>query len=264
VSAPRPQWRSAASRARTRLRFSFCFARRVGCRALRAAVVWGRFFGRCAGMPLSIPSALISSSTSGQWTPWPSPMSCQLARWAGVASDSRHDHARGTLRGGAAEGQAQNGPVCVCWQAARGAGCGCPAGRHPGALVGADGRGGRRPHWRGKARAHTQANGPPQRVADAGVGHAGWGTIGLAIPRVPVGSYFPSLPPPHRFAELALWRWCRRAGTVPTRTLYELMKALGARRVPEGADLRRARPAGLTRSLHARSPPSFPTCENKT
>ena len=48
-------------------------------------------------MPLSIPSALMSSSTSGHCTPWPSPISCQLARWAGVASDSRHDHARGTL-----------------------------------------------------------------------------------------------------------------------------------------------------------------------
>ena len=39
----------------------------------------------------------MSSSTSGHCTPWPSPISCQLARWAGVASDSRHDHARGTL-----------------------------------------------------------------------------------------------------------------------------------------------------------------------
>jgi len=48
-------------------------------------------------MPLSIPSALMSSSTSGQCTPWPSPMSSQLARCAGVASDSRHDHANGTL-----------------------------------------------------------------------------------------------------------------------------------------------------------------------
>src|SRR3990172_834802 len=48
-------------------------------------------------MPCSMPSALISSSTSGQCTPYPSPISSQFARCAGVASDSRHDHARGTL-----------------------------------------------------------------------------------------------------------------------------------------------------------------------
>src|SRR5947207_10001188 len=48
-------------------------------------------------MPFSIPSALMSSSMSGQCTPWPSPMSCQFTRWACVASDSRHDHASGTL-----------------------------------------------------------------------------------------------------------------------------------------------------------------------
>ena len=34
---------------------------------------------------------------SGQWTPCPSPINSQFARCAGVASDSRHDHASGTL-----------------------------------------------------------------------------------------------------------------------------------------------------------------------
>ena len=48
-------------------------------------------------MPCSMPSALRSSSMSGQWTPWPSPMRRQFARWAGVASERRHDHASGTL-----------------------------------------------------------------------------------------------------------------------------------------------------------------------
>jgi hypothetical protein len=31
-------------------------------------------FGLCAGMPCNIPSALMSSSISGQWMPCPSPM----------------------------------------------------------------------------------------------------------------------------------------------------------------------------------------------
>jgi len=48
-------------------------------------------------MPFSMPSALMSSSTSGQCAPWPSPISSQLARCVGVASDNRHDHASGTL-----------------------------------------------------------------------------------------------------------------------------------------------------------------------
>lgn len=39
----------------------------------------------------------MSSSTSGQCTPSPSPISRKCARCAGVASDNRHDHASGTL-----------------------------------------------------------------------------------------------------------------------------------------------------------------------
>src|SRR5438552_2485795 len=44
-----------------------------------------------------MPSTLMSSSTSGQWMPCPAPISRKLARCAGVASESRHDQARGTL-----------------------------------------------------------------------------------------------------------------------------------------------------------------------
>src|SRR5437870_5930841 len=44
-----------------------------------------------------MPSTLMSSSTSGQWMPCPAPISRKLARWGGVASESRHDQARGTL-----------------------------------------------------------------------------------------------------------------------------------------------------------------------
>src|SRR5438874_4439440 len=44
-----------------------------------------------------MPSTLMSSSTSGQWMPCPAPISRKLARWAGVASESRQDQARGTL-----------------------------------------------------------------------------------------------------------------------------------------------------------------------
>src|SRR5712691_5050317 len=44
-----------------------------------------------------MPSTLMSSSTSGQWIPCPEPISRNLARCAGVASESRHDQARGTL-----------------------------------------------------------------------------------------------------------------------------------------------------------------------
>src|SRR5205809_772496 len=39
----------------------------------------------------------MSSSTSGQWTPSPSPMISKRLRCAGVASLKRHDHAKGTL-----------------------------------------------------------------------------------------------------------------------------------------------------------------------
>src|SRR4030067_2174602 len=53
--------------------------------------------GRPAGIPCSIPSTLMSSSTSGQWTPCPAPTRRNLARCLGVASDSRQDHASGTL-----------------------------------------------------------------------------------------------------------------------------------------------------------------------
>jgi hypothetical protein len=44
-----------------------------------------------------MPSTLMSSSTSGQWTPWPVPMSRKFARCAVVASASRQDQASGTL-----------------------------------------------------------------------------------------------------------------------------------------------------------------------
>lgn len=57
----------------------------------------GRGFGRTAGTPSSIPRTLMSSSTSGQCTPSPEPIRRQFARWSGVASDSRHDQASGTL-----------------------------------------------------------------------------------------------------------------------------------------------------------------------
>ena len=50
-----------------------------------------------AGMPNNIPVALMSSSMSGQCTPNPLPMNSKLLRWAGVASDKRHDQAKGTL-----------------------------------------------------------------------------------------------------------------------------------------------------------------------
>src|SRR2546427_8987151 len=44
-----------------------------------------------------MPSTLMPSSTSGQWMPCPAPISRKLARWGGVASESRQDQARGTL-----------------------------------------------------------------------------------------------------------------------------------------------------------------------
>ncbi len=53
--------------------------------------------GRCAGTPYNMPLALMSSSISGQCTPWPPPMISKLFRCSGVASDKRHDHASGTL-----------------------------------------------------------------------------------------------------------------------------------------------------------------------
>ena len=53
--------------------------------------------GLSAGVPCNIPSILMSSSTSGQCTQTPSPINFQWSRWTGVASDSRHDQARGTL-----------------------------------------------------------------------------------------------------------------------------------------------------------------------
>ncbi len=60
---------------------AFWRARRVGCSALLAGGCRATLLrGRRAGTPLSRPSALRSSSTSGQCTPWPSPISCQFAR----------------------------------------------------------------------------------------------------------------------------------------------------------------------------------------
>lgn len=52
---------------------------------------------RREGVPCSIPAALMSSSISGQCTPWPEPMISNRWRCAAEASESRHDHARGTL-----------------------------------------------------------------------------------------------------------------------------------------------------------------------
>jgi len=49
-----------------------------------------------AGVPLSSPSTLRSSSTSGQWMPSPLPRSSQLFLCSAVASRSRGNHARGT------------------------------------------------------------------------------------------------------------------------------------------------------------------------
>lgn len=66
-------------------------------RSLAIARVEALRLGCGAGVPVSMPSALRSSSTSGQCTPWPSPMSSQFALCAGVASARRHDHASGTL-----------------------------------------------------------------------------------------------------------------------------------------------------------------------
>ena len=67
---------------------------RVGCGLCleRIEALRGR-----AGIPKSIPVALMSSSMSGQCTPNPLPMNSKLLRWADVASDSRHDQAKGTL-----------------------------------------------------------------------------------------------------------------------------------------------------------------------
>jgi hypothetical protein len=63
-----------------------------GPRLGRTVALLGR-----AGMPNNIPVALMSSSMSGQRTPNPLPMNSRLLRWAGVASDKRHDQAKGTL-----------------------------------------------------------------------------------------------------------------------------------------------------------------------
>jgi len=49
-----------------------------------------------AGVPLSSPSTLRSSSTSGQWIPSPLPSSSQCLLCSGVASRRRGNHARGT------------------------------------------------------------------------------------------------------------------------------------------------------------------------
>ena len=68
--------------------------RKVG-RGLRLGRT-GALRGR-AGIPKSMPVALISSSMSGQCTPNPLPMISKLLRCAGVASDKRQRHARGTL-----------------------------------------------------------------------------------------------------------------------------------------------------------------------
>ena len=53
--------------------------------------------GGGAGVPVSMPMALMSSSTSGQCTPCPVPIISKCWRCAGVASDNRHDYASGML-----------------------------------------------------------------------------------------------------------------------------------------------------------------------
>src|SRR5262249_16734810 len=53
--------------------------------------------GRGAGVPVSIPMALMSSSMSGQWTPCPVPIISKCCRCSGVALAKRHDHTSGTL-----------------------------------------------------------------------------------------------------------------------------------------------------------------------
>ena len=52
---------------------------------------------RGAGAPRSRPSVLRSSSTSGQWIPYPAPTICQFFRCSGVASRSLGYHTRGTV-----------------------------------------------------------------------------------------------------------------------------------------------------------------------
>jgi hypothetical protein len=52
---------------------------------------------RGAGAPRSRPSVLRSSSTSGQWIPYPAPMICQFWRCSGVASRSLGYQTRGTV-----------------------------------------------------------------------------------------------------------------------------------------------------------------------
>jgi hypothetical protein len=54
-------------------------------------------FGGGAGVPVSMPMALISSSISGQCTPCPVPIISKFCRCSGVAFDRRQDHASGTL-----------------------------------------------------------------------------------------------------------------------------------------------------------------------
>ena len=72
-----------------------------GCDPNGSEIAWGLIRTqprpRRAGTPSSIPRTLMSSSMSGQRMPVPSAMSTQRWRCSGVASDSRHDHARGTL-----------------------------------------------------------------------------------------------------------------------------------------------------------------------
>jgi hypothetical protein len=46
---------------------------------------------------MSMPMALMSSSTSGQCTPSPVPIISKCWRCSEVALDNRHDHASGTL-----------------------------------------------------------------------------------------------------------------------------------------------------------------------
>lgn len=64
---------------------------RVGLRARRA-------HRDAEGTPRSNPSALRSSSTSGQWIPAPSPRSSKRARCSGVALRRRGNQARGVAR----------------------------------------------------------------------------------------------------------------------------------------------------------------------
>src|SRR5437868_812565 len=62
-----------------------------------ASHLWSDRWLSVEGWPATIFAILMSSSRSGQWIPWPRPISRQCWRSAGVPASSRGYHARGTL-----------------------------------------------------------------------------------------------------------------------------------------------------------------------